>query len=172
MEKVAMRGDLKRRFWNKAKILSDDECWIWTDFILPSGYGQFRIGDKKYRAHRVAWEYTYGEIEEGKLVLHKCDNKRCVNPNHLYIGTHCDNMIDIVDRGISKGGPGLGSTRLYSGEIWLIRKLMTPLVGNQRYNAKYKFTLTFVSKMFRVSRSTVLNILKSAEYKCREGYYC
>lgn len=158
---------LIERFWDKADITNKESCWDWNNHILPSGYGQFRVGNKKYRAHRVSWNILNGPIPKGMMILHNCDNKRCVNPYHLKLGTHCDNMVDVVDRKL--GGAGNGSIRFYKGEIQLIRKLRV-YVSCFRYN-KYKFSATYVSKMFKCSPQTILNIWKSLEYKCREGYY-
>jgi hypothetical protein len=121
----------------------------------------------KYRVHRVAWVFTNGSIPKGMMVLHKCDNRKCVNPDHLYLGTHCDNMKDVVDRGLS--GLGNGCTRFYAGEIYLIRKLKIVKVGI-KHNT-YKFSATFISKMFKCAPQTIINIWNSDKYKCREGYY-
>ena len=85
------------RFWAKVDIAPDsDACWLWTASVFTaSGYGQFdRTG-----AHRKAWELTNGPIPDGLCVLHHCDVKKCVNPKHLYVGTHRQNIQDMDDRG-------------------------------------------------------------------------
>lgn len=77
-------------------------CLLWTGAKQPSGYGYVRRGGKNIRAHRLVWEHMNGPIPAGAHLLHNCDNKLCVNPIHMRIGTHADNMRDIAVRGVSK----------------------------------------------------------------------
>lgn len=76
-------------------------CWNWTGTISRAykGYGHIRIGNKAMKAHRYSWEAHRGKIPEGMHVLHSCDNSICVNPDHLWIGTHQDNMRDMFRKG-------------------------------------------------------------------------
>lgn len=81
------------RFWSK--VNKTDGCWLWTAAICKSnGYGKFGFNGKTPDAHRFAWQLVHGEIPDGLHVLHTCDVKLCVNPDHLYLGTHRDNMRD------------------------------------------------------------------------------
>lgn len=154
------------QFWKRIKIKDVNECWDWLSSLDTSGYGQLTISYQNQRAHRIAWEITHGEIPKDKMVLHKCNNKKCCNPNHLYIGDHANNMTDLASthrQGISTGG------KLYSGEIYLIRKLK--ILKRDGTNKSYKFSASFVSRMFKVSVVTILNIWKADKWICREGYY-
>jgi hypothetical protein len=92
-----MQTYLKDRFYKFFKPQGPD-CWIWDGATTKNGYGQFRYNDKTEYAHRVSYIINYGPISDDLLVLHRCDVKRCVNPKHLYLGTHTDNMKDRVTR--------------------------------------------------------------------------
>ena len=93
---------LEARFWSKVEISAGDTCWEWAGSCLKKKlpYGQFSIstrhGRKMWKAHRVSWALVFGNIPEGYLVLHRCDNPKCVRPSHLFLGTAEDNMQDMV----------------------------------------------------------------------------
>lgn len=97
------------RFWEKAEPIPLAGCWVWTGTLSNNGYGTFRIGSltdgtrRNISAHRYAAELCYGAIPAGMQALHHCDNKLCVNPEHLYVGSHSDNMRDAVKRGRTGG---------------------------------------------------------------------
>lgn len=74
-------------------------CWIWTGTINKDGYGQFAIDGRTLLSHRVAWEFFVGPLPSDLFVLHSCDVRSCVNPSHLFIGTHLDNMADMTKKG-------------------------------------------------------------------------
>jgi HNH endonuclease len=84
------------RFW--AKIDRSGDCWVWTAATGNQGYGQFVVNHRKIRAHRIAFELAYGPIPTGLLVLHRCDNPPCCNPDHLFLGTQADNVDDMVEK--------------------------------------------------------------------------
>jgi hypothetical protein len=79
----------------------ENECWIWIGSAQKRGYGFIKKNGKTTMAHRVAYELAYGELPDGLFVCHKCDNPRCVNPKHLFVGTHNDNMLDMHNKGRS-----------------------------------------------------------------------
>lgn len=74
------------------------ECWLWKGYVQSSGYGQMYIEGKRILAHRASWSAANGDIPEGMLVCHKCDTPRCVNPDHLFLGTHKNNMDDCMNK--------------------------------------------------------------------------
>jgi hypothetical protein len=90
---------LADRFWRKVKKGAPDECWPWTAYLAPRGYGMMTYAHKTKRSHRWAWELTNGPIPDGVYVCHTCDNPRCCNPTHLWLGTQFDNMRDMVAKG-------------------------------------------------------------------------
>jgi len=84
-----------QRFWDK--VDKSKNCWQWTA-SQQREYGWFWFNGGGVAAHRFSWELINGEIKNGLHVLHKCHNKLCVNPDHLYLGTYQDNMADLVKR--------------------------------------------------------------------------
>ena len=73
-------------------------CWLWAGYVNPDGYGHFNLGGKIERSHRVAYLEAKGNIPSGYLVLHRCDQPSCVNPDHLRIGTDVENADDKARR--------------------------------------------------------------------------
>jgi len=84
-------------FWKNVNKKKEHECWNWLGY--GDRYGMFWFREKKESAHRVAWMITVGDIPEGKQVCHHCDNPKCCNPKHLFVGTFGDNMQDMWNKG-------------------------------------------------------------------------
>jgi hypothetical protein len=87
---------MRARFYAKVVVNGTSGCHHWQGCLQSRGYGQVRIDGVIYYAHRLGWELTRGFIPEGLNVLHKCDNPKCVNPEHLFLGTQKDNIRDMM----------------------------------------------------------------------------
>ena len=117
---------IMERFWNKVNKHAENGCWEWAAGPCGHwGYGGFTIDGRSMYAHRVSWMFEHGPIPDGLYVLHKCDNPPCVNPDHLFLGTHTDNMRDMVEKGRARGGslPGEsnGQAKLTEADVLAIR---------------------------------------------------
>jgi hypothetical protein len=100
---IIIKNDDVARFHTKYKVNSSSGCWEWTDHVHGNGYGQFHVTtdgiQKKLRAHRFSYRQLVGSLPDDMMVLHRCDNRRCVNPDHLFLGDASDNMLDCVSKG-------------------------------------------------------------------------
>jgi hypothetical protein len=99
MGRSGPRVSREERFWEK--VVRGDGCWEWLAKKNNKGYGMFggRKVDGFVLAHRVAYELTHGAIPKGRFVLHRCDNRGCVNPEHLFVGDYIDNVRDMHAKG-------------------------------------------------------------------------
>lgn len=93
----------QRRFWSKVSRRVPNKCWLWRAARSTKGYGKFAIRcDGRLRAtyaHRVAWELSNGPVPDGLCICHTCDTPACVNPAHMFLGTHADNVADKIAKG-------------------------------------------------------------------------
>ena len=121
------------RFWSKVDIGTPNNCWEWQACADSTGYGRFLLEGINVLAHRVAWELAFGPIPKGEgfhgtCVCHKCDNRKCCNPNHLFLGAQKDNVHDCIAKGrkaIARGENHRGA-KLSESQIVQIRKDYIP----------------------------------------------
>lgn len=139
---------IEKRFWSK--VNKHPDCWLWTGNRLKAGYGKFMISSKNgmTTAHRVSWMLHRGPIPDGMFVLHSCDNPPCVNPDHLFLGTHTDNMKDCMSKGRFRGGtnPSHGeshyATKLTEESIKQIRRLRSDGLSYPQIASRFGITDT------------------------------
>jgi hypothetical protein len=93
---IRITHKVEKRFWEKVE--KTESCWIWKSPANCSGYGVIKIDGINRTAHRVSYAIKHGKIPENLFILHKCHNRKCVNPDHLYSGTQMDNVKDEIDR--------------------------------------------------------------------------
>jgi len=144
------RTSIEERFWEK--VDKTEACWNWTGYISNHGSGAFVIGTKRYLPYRVSWEFINGPIPKGMQVCHKCDNRKCVRPDHLWLGTQKDNVQDMIEKGrqstfdkTSIRGELCGNSKLNSKQVLEIREHRK----NNTLDSKE------ISKMYNISRTHV-----------------
>lgn len=146
---------LADRFWSKVNVTS--QCWLWQASITGGGYGQIGLGKRgsgRGDAHRVSWLLCNGPIPDDKQVLHHCDNKLCVNPDHLYLGTRIDNMRDALERGQKLIGSQCSFAKLNREQVLDIRKQRADGVTQQK-----------LADLYGVSRGTIYRATSETAYR-------
>ena len=151
------------KFWNNISITAnDDKCWDWKCCTNKKGYGIVRINKKNWLTHRLAYFLNYKIDPIDKLVCHSCDNPKCVNQKHLWIGTNKENMHDKITKGRSGyekrktlRGEENGYSKLTSVQILEIRNLY------QTTKTSYRK----LSKFFNVGTSHISRIVKKQVWK-------
>jgi hypothetical protein len=108
-----------RRFL--AKVQQSSGCWEWTAVKNRDGYGRLRVNGRMVLAHRLAYTYFIGEIPEGMVLLHTCNNPGCVNPEHLRVGTQAENVAHCIASGRRARGERYGFAKLTMEDVVLIR---------------------------------------------------
>ncbi len=146
------RPTLEQRFWARIDKRGDDECWPW-DKPHSTGYGRMKWSDgQQHSAQRIAYLLTYGWLPpEVASVCHKCDNPRCCNPRHLWLGTTADNNRDRHEKGRSFRGMGHHSARLTDEQVRAIRATTGPLKTAAQF---YGVSMTTISEIRRWKKRT------------------
>jgi hypothetical protein len=135
---------LEQRFLEKVSR-TESGCWEWLSTIKRDGYGQFWLNGKGTKAHRAAWIIFQSEIPRGLMVLHHCDNRKCVNLTHLYLGNASQNTLDKVQRFSGKWG----FMKLDSSQHLEIVRLARTGLRQQDIATRFGVHQTTVSKHLR-----------------------
>jgi predicted XRE-type DNA-binding protein len=155
--RVVDTGNAIERF-HKKYVLKENGCWIWIGGSRKNtkgiSYPRHHVeGDIGYGAHRFSYEIHFGKIPEGMYVCHKCDTPMCVNPDHLFVGTHKDNMKDMVQKNRSFHGRGenkKGRAKLTNKQADQIRSM--------------KLSQSKLASMFGVSQTAISRIKRGVSY--------
>jgi hypothetical protein len=152
---------LEERFWMKVDSGVPNGCWEWTGCCNHDGYGKIKDSGKTVTSHRVSWELHNGPIPEGVLVLHKCDNPKCIRPDHLFLGTDKSNAEDKVAKGRqgTLKGEALPQSKLRESDVRSIREMY------RRHQSRTDGLRTFLVKWFGVSRSTVSGVASGTTWR-------
>jgi HNH endonuclease len=162
---VIYPDEITQRFW--AYVQKTTTCWLWIGAKTKQGYGVLRIDGKNILVHRLSFELHVGPIPKGMYVLHRCDVRACILPEDLFLGTHLDNIHDMVQK----------------NRHMTAKRLASPLRGSQHPNAK--LTEQSVSEIYQrfqaaqgqlgirtqlarelhVSISTISNVLKGEAWR-------
>ena len=143
---------LETRFW-KYIDPSTDGCWNWHRKMEPRTYCTIKVDRSRCNryVHHVSWEIHYGPIPDGLFVLHRCDNPRCVRPDHLFLGTNSDNMKDCSQKGRINGC----TTMSWHGELSPKSKLTWDAVTDIRTNGD---SLTTLAARYGVTKGTIWKV--------------
>ncbi len=148
------RPNTAEGFWRQAKVNTIDLCWEWSGPLDKDGYGRFSWkGKLNAKAHRVAWalENTDGRLpSSSELICHTCDNRKCVNPQHLYLGSPQSNMTDRDNRGRHTPCPGIqnGTHKLEDQNVRRIKQLYgTGLYSQEQLGERFGVSQSVVSKI-------------------------
>ncbi len=144
-------------FWSKVHIRGNNSCWEWIGCKDIKGYGRVKYHRKVVAAHRIAYKLFFGSIPSNMQVLHKCDNRVCCNPSHLYLGTNSDNVRDKVARNRQYRPAGLlnNHVKLSISNISEIRELYK--IGKHSYRA--------LAKRFNVTEPNIGYIVRRETWK-------
>ena len=152
-------AQLERRFWAHVVRLAPDKCWEWRGTKRTGGYGFLRVwilpGNPEIKANRLAWLLEHGSVPVDRLVCHRCDNPGCVNPAHLFLGTHRDNAQDMLAKGrkASTRGEHSGQAKLNDESVRAIKVFAEQGVSGVE-----------IARRFKVSSSTVSMILRGRNW--------
>lgn len=145
-------GTIFDRFKKSYRINKKSGCWTWIGNFTVSGYGRMMFDYVTYRAHRLSYLIHIGEIPEDMVICHKCDNKKCVNPEHLFVGTIQDNVKDCLKKGRTAANEKNGRCKLTNLQVKDIRKM--------------KGSFYSIAKLYGVCGSTIARIKRR---KLRKG---
>jgi len=140
-------------------VATEAGCLEWQGYRETFGYGQIRINGKLYKAHRYAFELAYGPIPEGLVICHRCDNPPCCNPEHLFLGTHADNIADRCAKGRTRTG------HLYGEESVSAILTAADVISIRTQYAAGGVTQTGLASEYGVTQSAIWLIVHNKKWR-------
>jgi len=154
LERMAdSEADLER-FWGQVRVLNSETCWPWTGLKNKRGYGRFFFKNTDFVTHRISYFLSFGSLPP-LLVCHKCDNPRCVNPEHLFLATSPENTYDRNKKQRDARGEGHGMHKLSEAQVQEIRRL----------RFKQKMSTPKIAKLFQVTTTNIFWIVNGQSWK-------
>ncbi len=148
---------IEERFWSK--VDKTDTCWLWTASTNTDGYGHINIQGKTKASHRLVWTWINGSIPNKLQVLHKCDNTRCVKPEHLFLGTQQENIKDMINKNrqskkMGRKGEKHSQNKLTELNVKRIRQLYEETTLTQKE----------LAEMFKVCQAQIWRIINKKNW--------
>ena len=147
-------AEREKLFWKKVAVTADSKCWEWLASKDEHGYGWFKTATKTIKAHRYSYALRYGPFSDNLECLHGCDNPGCVNPSHLHLGSHTENMREMFERKRAAIGERASSAKLTADEVREIRELCAAGVLQKT-----------VGDMYSMDRTTISGIVSHKQWK-------
>jgi len=139
------------RFWKRVR--KTESCWIWTGTATRKGYGTFYLWQNvPIRSHRFSWMIHFGDVPEESLVCHHCDNRLCVRPDHLFVGSHLDNQRDKVEKRRHARGSRIANAKLDNDRARAILKRIFHGDSHSRIARDFGVSASTVSLISRGKR--------------------
>jgi hypothetical protein len=139
--------DLPEFFKSRTTHNPENDCDEWTMFLNHAGYGQLTYHWDRWLAHRLCYKMVHGSIPDGLHVMHRCDNPKCVNPNHLVAGTNYQNMYDKIAKGRQPNGEKVWSSKLTLSDVVDIRRRVKEGEKAIRLAEEYQVNRSCISKI-------------------------
>lgn len=158
------------------RIQKKEDCWEWMGSLTKVGYGKIQVKNKNYTTHRLSYEIFKGQIPDGNMICHSCDNKKCINPEHLWVGSAKDNMHDMIQKGRKVAKTGWKHTeetkqkfklRPHSdrrGEKHHLSKLTSEDVLNIRKMIESGEKIIDIARKYNVDQSAISNIKRKRNW--------
>lgn len=137
-------------------VVKMNGCHEFQSTIQKDGYGRFFYKGKQAQAHRVAYELSIGEIPEKMVICHKCDNRKCVNPEHLFLGTTKDNVLDMY----KKNRQATPSRKISDEDVKQIFQMRTAGLSQQKIADELGYNQTNISRVLLMKYKYVVNLLE------------
>lgn len=148
----------QERIKKRVEVDHSTGCWNWSGVLHKQGYGMIRSGRTQHLTHRASYTVFKGDIPQGMFVCHRCDNRRCVNPDHLFLGTVQDNQLDMKNKGRSVFGERCSTAKLKEADVLKILSMKNSGMTGRA-----------IAKAFNVSPSLVCMIAKGKVWQRTVG---